>query len=153
MADIFKEIRKDHDQARELMDQIMETSNDAAETRAALFDKFKLDMWSHNKIEEALFYQPLREAKETRGEAMEALSEHHVAGGLIEELDAMPKGSDAWIGKFSALKDMIEHHMQEEENEVFSDARKVIKEDRAEELGDQFQSRKNVVVPAISPDS
>ncbi|MGJ3230572.1 MAG: hemerythrin domain-containing protein [Oceanicaulis sp.] len=152
MTDIYKEIKADHDHARDLMGRIMDTSNQASKQRAELFEEFKLDMWSHNKIEEALLYQPLREAKETRGEAMEALNEHHVAGGLIEELDAMPKDSDAWIGKFSALKDMIEHHMQEEENEVFPDAKNVIKEDRAEELGDKFQSRKNVVVPALKPE-
>lgn len=152
MTDIYQEIKADHDKARDLMGKIMDTSNQASKQREELFEQFKLDMWSHNKIEEALLYQPLREAKETRGEAMEALNEHHVAGGLIEELDAMPKDSEAWIGKFSALKDMLEHHMDEEENEVFSDAKNVIKEERAEELGDKFQSRKNVVVPALKPE-
>lgn len=152
MTDIYKEIKADHEKARDLMGRIMDTSNEATKEREELFEQFKLDMWSHNKIEEALFYQPLREARETRGEAIEALSEHHVASSMIEELDTMPKGGEAWIGKFSALKDMIEHHMREEENEVFPDARKVIREERAEELGDKFQQRKDVVVPALKPE-
>ncbi|GGE30585.1 hemerythrin [Marinicauda pacifica] len=153
MADIYEAITKDHDKARDLMKQIMDTTNRAAKKREELFETFKLDMWSHNKIEEALFYEPLRGAKETRGDAMEAVNEHHVAGGLLEELDVMPKDSEAWIGKFTVLKELLEHHMEEEENEIFSDARKVIAKDRAEELGDKFQSRKRVVVPALTPEA
>lgn len=152
MTDIYKALKADHDKARDLMTRIAETSDGAVKTREKLFDAFKLDMWSHNKIEEALFYQPLRQAKATAEDAHEALSEHHVAAGLIEELDSMPKDSPAWIGKFAALKDMIEHHMEEEETEIFTDARKVIDADRAEAMGKAFQARKETVLPALRPE-
>jgi len=152
MTDIYTAIKQDHDKARGLMAQILDTSNRAEKTRTDLFEDFKLDLWAHHKVEEAVFYAKLRDAKQTKADAHEALSEHHSANSLIEELDSMPKDNDAWIGKFSALKDMVEHHMQEEEQEVFPEAKDVIKGDDAEKLGDKFQSRKNVVVPALKPE-
>ena len=151
MTDIYQAIKDDHDKARELMGRIMDTSNRAEKTRHDLFEEFKLDLWAHHKIEEAVFYSKLRKAKQTKADAHEALSEHHSANALIEELDSMPKDNDAWIGKFSALKDMVEHHMDEEEDEVFPEAKDVIRGKEAEELGDRFESRKNVVVPALTP--
>jgi hemerythrin-like domain-containing protein len=151
MTDIYQAIKADHDKARDLMAQIMDTSNEAVKTRTDMFEDFKLDLWAHHKIEEAVFFSTLRDARQTKADAHEALNEHHAANGLIEELDTMPKGNDAWIGKFAALKDMVEHHMQEEETEVFSEAKDVIKGEEAEELGDKFKSRKNVVVPALTP--
>lgn len=148
MTDIFTRIKQDHDKARTLMKQIQDTSNRAAKKRAELFETFKLEMWTHNKIEEATFYTKL-EAKGETAESLEAKNEHHVAGAMIEELDMMPKDSEAWEQKFKALCEVLDHHMQEEEDEFFELGRKEFTEEEAEELGERFDARKKVVVPAL----
>lgn len=150
MTDIFDRIKQDHDAARELMQQIQATSNRAAKKREELFNKFKLDMWSHNKIEEATFYTRL-EAKGDTAESLEAKNEHHVAGAMIEELDMMPKDSEAWEQKFKTLCEVLDHHMTEEEGEFFELGRKEFTEEEAEDLGKRFDARKKVVMPALTP--
>ena len=114
MTDIFTRIKQDHDTARDLMQQIKDTTDRAAKTRAELFEAFKLDLWAHHKIEEATFYTKL-ETKGERDESLEAKNEHHMVNSMLEELDTMAKDTQEWGQKFHAMCELIEHHMDEEE--------------------------------------
>lgn len=148
---IYERIKQDHDNARDVIGQIKETTHRAAKTRKHLFDQLKLDMWVHHKVEEAVFYSYLREGKEMHGEALEALNEHHAANGLFEELDTFPVDSDGWMMKFKALSELVDHHMKEEEETFFKKAKKVIPKDVAEFMGLRFDQRKKVVMAALEP--
>lgn len=148
---IFDRIKQDHDDAREVIKQLKATSERAAKTRAELFNHLKLDMWVHHKVEEAVFYSHLREGKEMHGESLEALNEHHAANGLFEELDTFPVDADGWMMKFKALSELVEHHMEEEEEKFFPKAKKIIPKDVAELMGKRFDQRKKVVLAALQP--
>ena len=150
MTDIYKRIKQDHDRARELIEQIKATTDGAAKTREELFDAFKLDMWTHNKVEEATFYTKLAQKGDEK-ESLEAKNEHHMINSLIEELDTMPKDNTEWGQKFHALAELLDHHMEEEEGEFFTLARKDLSDKEAEDLGQRFDSRKKVVKPALTP--
>ena len=150
MTDIYDRIKQDHDKARDLIKQIEDTTNRAAKKRQELFDAFKLDLWSHNKVEEATFYATLEKKGDTE-ESLEAKNEHHMVNSMLEELDTMPKDNEEWGMKFHALAELLEHHMDEEEDEFFELAHKELSDEEAEELGKRFDSRKKVVVPAIEP--
>lgn len=149
--DIYKRIKKDHDEARELMAEIKETSDQAVKTRRRLFDRFKREMWVHHKLEEAVFYTTLAKRRATRDEAFEAVNEHHVANGVLEELDSMPVDSPEWASKFGVLCELVEHHMDEEEEETFAEAREVLDKAAAATMGDKFDSRKKVMIAAMEP--
>lgn len=149
--DIYERIKEDHDQAREVMNKLKETTARAEKTRLDLFSKFKLDLWAHHKIEEAVFYAYLREGTEMHEDSYEALNEHHVANGLLEELDTFPVTSKEWGVKFKALSEMVEHHLDEEEEDFFPKAKKLIPTPVAELMGKRFDSRKKVVLAAIAP--
>mgnify|MGYP003112051751 CR=1 FL=1 len=148
MTDIFDRIKKDHDTARDLVKQIEDTTDRAAKKREELFEKFKLELWTHNKVEEATFYSKL-EQKGDREESLEAKNEHHVLNSMIEELDTMPKDNAEWGQKFHTMAEILEHHMDEEEDEFFELGRKEFSEEEAETLGEQFDSRKKAVKPAL----
>lgn len=148
---IYERIKQDHDEAREVIAQIKETSSRAVKTRREAFDHLKLDMWVHHKVEEAVFYSYLRAGKEMHGESMEALNEHHTANGLFEELDTFPVDSEEWLMKFKALSELVEHHMKEEEEDFFPKAKKIIPKELAEVMGHRFDSRKRVVMAALEP--
>lgn len=139
MPTIYDRIKQDHDEARALIRQIEDTTDRAAKTRQDLFDRFKLDLWSHNKIEEATFYSKL-EQKGDKKESLEAKNEHHMVNSMLEELDTMPKDNVEWGQKFHALAELLEHHMDEEEDEFFELARKDLTEEEAEDLGERFDS-------------
>ena len=151
MSAIYDEIKADHDEAREMMAKLADTTERAVKTRERLFEEFKIDMWAHHKVEEAVFYAVLKERRGTKGEAFEAINEHHVANGLLEELDSFPVDSVEWGTKFGVLKEFIEHHMEEEEEETFVEARDVLSDDEANEFGNSFRSRKKVVMAALKP--
>jgi len=148
---IYDRIKKDHDEARELMSEIKETSDQAVKTRQRLFDRFKREMWVHHKLEEAVFYNTLAKSRQTRDEAFEAINEHHVANGLLEELDSVPVDSPEWASKFGVLSELVEHHMDEEEEETFAEARELLNDEDAETMGEKFDSRKKVVIAAMQP--
>lgn len=149
--DIYERIKQDHDEARKLMKDIKETANDARKTRQELFTYFKKDMWSHHKLEEAVFYATLEAHRETRGEALEAVNEHHVANGLLEELDSVPVDNAAWAKKFEVLCEVIEHHMEEEEEEIFEEARSVYSDEEAKKLAGIFDERKKTLLETFEP--
>jgi len=149
--DIYDRIKQDHDEARQVMAQIKDTSERAIKTRQKLFDSFKRDLWAHHKLEEAVFYTTLAARRKTRAEAFEAVNEHHVANGLLEELDSVPVDSPEWAAKFGVLCELVEHHMEEEEGETFEEAREVLSEAAAATMGEKFDSRKKVMLAAMEP--
>lgn len=149
--DVFEAIRRQHDSTRDLVKQLSDTTARAEKTRTQLFAKFKRDLWAHNKVEEAVFYSVLRDMKKIRDEALEAFAEHHVLNSLLEELETIPVATDNWSAKFSALTDVLSHHMKEEEQEVFAMARELLSEDEAKEMGNKIESRHRVVVAALEP--
>lgn len=149
--DIFERIKQDHDEARKVMSKLKETTARAEKTRTELFTQFKNDMWAHHKVEEAVFYSYLRDDTKMSNESYEALNEHHIANGLLEELDTFPVTSDEWGVKFGALSEVVEHHMKEEEEEFFPAARKLLSKDVADIMGRRFDSRKKIVLAAIMP--
>ncbi|WP_428409690.1 hemerythrin domain-containing protein [Hyphococcus sp.] len=148
---IYERIKQDHDHAREVMEKLKETTARAEKTRHKLFGEFKLDMWAHHKVEEAVFYSYLRDNTKMSDDSYEALNEHHVANGLLEELDTFPVASDEWGVKFKALCELMEHHIEEEEEDFFPKAKKLIPSEVADLMGKRFDARKKVVLAAIMP--
>ncbi|MGA9994304.1 MAG: hypothetical protein WBP93_02765, partial [Pyrinomonadaceae bacterium] len=61
---------------------------------------------------------------------------------LLQELDSMPKDSEEWAAKLTVLKENVEHHVEEEEGDMFPKAKKVLGEDRIEELGTRMEASK-----------
>ena len=149
--DIYARIKQDHDHAREVMEKIKDTTARAEKTRLKLFGEFKLDMWAHHKVEEAVFYSFLRDDTSMSKDSYEALNEHHVANGLLEELDTFPGDSEEWGVKFGALSELIEHHIDEEEKDFFPKAKKLLSKEQANLMGSRFDARKKVVLAAIMP--
>ena len=148
---IYDRIKKDHDEARDIIAELKDSTPRAFKKRRELFDKLKLDMWAHHKVEEAVFYAYLRDDTEMSKDAYEALNEHHVANGLLEELDTFPVDSEEWGVKFGALSEIVDHHMTEEEDEFFKKARKLLSAETAKLMGERFDARKKVTLAAITP--
>lgn len=148
--DIFERIKQDHDEARELMEKISATTDRAEKTRDELFRQLALEIWAHHKVEEATFYEALTKKGET-GESLEAYNEHHMVNTMLDELVTMPTNSEQWTMKFHAMSELLEHHLDEEEEEFFPMAKKLFTEDEAMQLGKMFDGRKKVTLAAITP--
>ena len=148
--DIYARIKQDHEHARDLLKQLS-ADGLASERRAQLFNDLKREIWVHAKVEETVFYMPLINRRRTRSESLEAVNEHHIANALLDELDSFPQDNDMWQSKFGVLKENLEHHMREEEEEVFEEAAEIISEEQAKTMAADFDRRKRLGLEAITP--
>ncbi len=139
--DIYDRLTKDHDTHREMAARLAETTGDSDERRK-LWDEFKPEAKAHANAEEQTFYATLIEHPEAQEKARHSISEHKESSDLIEKLSTDDMSSSGWLQNFKKLKEELEHHMEEEENEVFVKARKVIPEETAIQLASDFEERK-----------
>ena len=128
-------------QARALEPHLGEGASAGLERRALeLVGVDVLDV--HARIEETIFYPELKKADETRDITLEAFEEHRLVKQLLGELEEMDKGAEEWTAKFTVLKENVEHHVEEEEGEMFPKARKVSSEEQAEIIGTRMEAEK-----------
>ena len=133
--DVYEILKEDHESMAELLKKLDETTEQAAKTREKLFLDLKTELNLHAYMEELHFYPLLKDRKDSKTVTLEAYEEHRLIKALLEELDNMAKDSEEWIAKFRVLKENIEHHVKEEEGEVFAAARKILSPERATALG------------------
>ena len=141
MPNIYDAIKADHDDHRALLNTLADTTGDS-KTREDAWKSFYEDVKSHAAAEEETFYSKLISKTWGQDAARHSVSEHKQLDDLMEELNEMDMSSPGWLEKFKTLKHDYEHHMGEEEDEVFARAKEVIPEDEIEGYGDRFEARK-----------
>ncbi|WP_299417498.1 hemerythrin domain-containing protein [uncultured Sulfitobacter sp.] len=141
MPSIYDAIKTDHNTHRDLLAKLADTSGDS-DTRRQAWQTFYNDVKSHAAAEEETFYSKL--ISETWGQdaARHSVHEHQQLDDLMEELNETDMSSPAWLTRFKTLKHDYEHHMDEEEQEVFERAKKVIGEEQNNGFGMRFEARK-----------
>lgn len=140
--DAFELLKTDHEKVSGIFEKLEETTERAVKTREELFGKLKEELDIHAHIEEAILYPVLRREAETREITLEGLEEHHVMKLLLRELAAMQVGTEQWAAKLKVLKENVEHHVEEEEGEMFVDARKILSTEQIDEIGTQLEAEK-----------
>jgi signal transduction protein with GAF and PtsI domain len=103
---------------------------------------FKTEAVAHANAEEQTFYAELIGIADGQEKARHSVSEHKEAADLLGELKELDMASGGWLNKFKKLKEELDHHMDEEEAEVFKLAKTLIADKRADELGKEFDKRK-----------
>jgi hemerythrin-like domain-containing protein len=138
----FTLLKQDHKTVADLLEKIDQTTERGIKTREDLFTKLKTELDVHTKIEETIFYPALENEEETRDITLEAFEEHRLVKQLLGELESMSKDAEEWTAKFTVLKENIEHHVEEEEGEMFENARKVLSKEDQETLGTRMEQAK-----------
>jgi iron-sulfur cluster repair protein YtfE (RIC family) len=138
----FTLLKADHDKVAKLLEQIDQTTERGVKTREELFAKVKTELDLHAQIEETIFYPALEQAEETRDITLEAFEEHRLVKQLLKELESLSKDTEEWTAKFTVLKENVEHHVEEEEGEMFPKAKKVLSKEDQETLGARLEEAK-----------
>jgi len=138
----FELLKTDHETVAGLLEKIDQTTERGVKTREELFARLKTELDLHAKIEELILYPALETAEETRGITLEAYEEHRLVKQLLSELAKMPKDDEQWTARFTVLKENVEHHVEEEEDELFKKARQVLSKEEIETLGTRLQEAK-----------
>jgi hemerythrin-like domain-containing protein len=148
--DAFELLKKDHEKVSGIFEKLDTITERGVKTREELFTQLKQELDVHARIEETILYPILKEAKETEDITLEAYEEHNVVKQLLSELDALSKDDETWGAKLTVLKENVEHHVEEEEGEMFKKAKKVLSKDQIEELGAQMEAAKQEQKKALA---
>jgi len=135
-------LKTDHEKVAGIFEQLEPTTERAVKTREELFTKLKYELDLHAHIEETIFYPVLKQEAETRDVTLEGIEEHHVIKTLLKELAAMQVDSEQWTAKLKVLQENVEHHVEEEEGEMFKGARAVLSKGQLEQLGTRMAAEK-----------
>ena len=146
--DAISLLKDDHDKMKGLLQELEETGERATAKREQLFTTVKEELTIHETIEEEIFYPALKEHPKTKEIVLEAYEEHGVVDMVMSEIEGLPFDDERWGAKFTVMKENIEHHIEEEEQEMFKLARDVFENDELEALGEQMAARKEELLAA-----
>ena len=135
-------LKTDHDKVKKLLTELESTTERGVKTRSELFATIKAELTVHEIIEEEIFYPELKAHPKAQDIVLEAFEEHHVVDLLMGELESLDVSDETWGAKALVMKENIEHHIEEEEGEMFKQARRVFDAQELGELGDRMAARK-----------
>lgn len=142
--DCLELLTADHNRVRGLFKRCKDAEErDDMESMRLLTAKIVEELQIHMTIEEEIFYPAVRgESDEIKDIVYEGVEEHHVAKVLVEELAAMAPDGDDWVAKVKVLIEAVEHHADEEEQEMFPPVRSKTTAEQRESLGARLAGRK-----------
>ena len=138
--DALELLKNDHDKVSELFKKVKATESEAAHHQ--IFEKIKEELETHTHIEETIFYPTIMVNEEIKDIVLEGIQEHKQAKTLLREIPNLADGSEVFEAKFKVLMEDIEHHVEEEEDDMFKKVRKAFDSKQLEELGAQMEAEK-----------
>ena len=135
-------LKADHANAKKLMTELEATTERGVKTREQMWTKLLKELTIHENIEEEVFYPALAKHPKARDIVLEALEEHHLVDDIVEQLKGTPFDDEHWGAKFKVTKENVEHHIEEEETEMFKITRQVFTKEELEELGASMEASK-----------
>ena len=146
---IFDLLRDEHRMAMEMLEQICEGGM-AEEERLEQFAEFRAMLMGHSLAEARAFYAPLKQAADDPEKVLEADVEHLVVERLLEDLSGGLLEEEQWMARAKVLKELIRHHVQEEEDGLFRLAQQSCDADELEHMADDFESERGRLVEAVA---
>lgn len=140
-AQIYRDLKEDHDKQRKMLSELGELRGDIGK-RQALFESFRLELQSHAAAEEEALYSVMLSMPELRDEARHSVAEHKEVDDLLGEMMKLDIASDEWEEKFAHMRHRYEHHIDEEEEEMFPAADAELDDSVEEEMAATYEERK-----------
>ncbi len=141
--DAIAVLKADHEKVSKLFTQFEGLGDGATKGRQDVVATICHELTVHASIEEEIFYPRVRRAgEEEKDEVLEGIEEHKLIKELVAELEGMSAGEETFDAKVKVLKEQVEHHVEEEESELFPHAQKALKEEELVRLGQQLTEAK-----------
>lgn len=149
--DAIKLLKKDHDSVKRLLKKLPEAP---AGQREQLLAQIGEEIKAHSRIEEEIFYPAFVEAvqKKDRDLYFEAREEHHVVDLVLLELQEPSLSDERFKAKATVLQELVEHHIKEEEKEMFPKAKKALSKEEIGHLGERMAQRKEQLLHSLEGD-
>lgn len=139
-SDIIDVIMEDHKPLKELIKIMKDSDKDFSERKQA-FEEFAPTLIAHAKPEEEILYTTMKSNKELREEGFEGDVEHAIADQLVEECKRTTD-KDLLSARIKVLAEVVEHHIEEEEEELLPSFKSETDKNLRESLGEKFLTRK-----------
>ncbi|MEO6723735.1 MAG: hemerythrin domain-containing protein [Blastocatellia bacterium] len=133
-------LKADHEKVQGLFDQVKATESEKQHKQ--LYKKIKAELEAHAFAEEKVLYPTLKKHEDFKDEVLEAIEEHLQMKTLFRDIDRLSDGSERFDAKLMVLIDDVEHHVEEEEGEMFPKVEKQFSEEDLEEMGMQLEAAK-----------
>jgi len=141
-------LKEDHARVKKLLEEFAETTDRGVKVRRELLDKITMELEIHTQLEEELFYPAYKHAVETKEDRklfFEAAEEHALVKETLKKLAKTKVESEEFGARAKVLKDLVEHHAREEENDMFPAARKAMGEELLSNLAQEVEARRDVL--------
>ncbi|HYP27991.1 MAG TPA: hemerythrin domain-containing protein [Blastocatellia bacterium] len=137
-------LKHDHQEAMSMMDQLeMDDQGDGSgQSKMTVFNQLKQALTLHTRMEEQLLYPALQNNEQTSDIITESYEEHQTVDEILAEMSGLSPSNSDFLTKLAELRENVEHHVEEEENEMFPKAEQILGQHRLQEMGDQMQQMK-----------
>ena len=137
-------LMKGHAEVHKLFLEEEKVEKRSASGKVDLFNQIKAALEVHTTIEEEIFYPAVKKARSEhiKDEVREAAEEHKQIKSMLAQISEITPDDESYDMKIKVLKEDVEHHVKEEEGEMFPDARKYLSEKRLGALGEEMAFRK-----------
>ena len=138
-------LKADHVRVKDILTQLSESTDRAQKKRTDLIAKLEMEITIHTKLEEEILYPAFKEAGGKEQEEMyyEAKEEHRTVDSLVlPDLKATDPSTPEFAGRTKVVKELLEHHIEEEETEMFPQAKKLLGKEMLDTLGEQMEVMK-----------
>lgn len=134
-------LKGDHDRVKEMFDRFRDLGADERAEKQRLFHRIADALEIHAELEERIFYPAVRSGKseDAMEITLEAFEEHKIVQTLLRQIRSLSRGDARKDAKMKVLMESVEHHIEEEEDEIFGEAAD-LGDERLEDLGDQMQA-------------
>ena len=138
-------LKADHERVKSILTQLSESTERGIKKRTELLAKLEMEITIHTRLEEEVLYPAYKKAGGKEQEIMyyEAKEEHRTVDSLVlPDLKVTDPSTPEFSGRVKVVKELLEHHIEEEETEMFPEARKLLGKAELEELGAQMEALK-----------
>jgi hypothetical protein len=146
MTDAISLLKADHAKVKALFKECLELGSGARSSRRKLFEQIDHELTLHALVEEKIFYPAFKaktkSASDERDEVLEAYEEHASVKDLIAKLEALDPSDETYKAKIQVLSELVQHHVHEEETEMFKEARELLSKDELVAIGQQMTEMK-----------
>lgn len=135
----------DHERVKTLLTQLSESTERGIKKRTELLNKLEIEITVHTQLEEQILYPAFKKAggKEQQVMYYEAKEEHRTVDSLVlPDLKNTDPSTPEFAGRVKVVKELLEHHIEEEEREMFPQARKLLGKATLEQLGAEMEALK-----------
>ncbi|KAB0489830.1 hemerythrin domain-containing protein [Pseudomonas psychrophila] len=143
----------DHEKVKSILAQLSASTDKAIKKRTELLDKLEMEITIHTQLEEDILYPAFKEAggKEQAQMYYEAKEEHRTVDSLVlPDLKKTDPTTPEFAGRFKVVKELLEHHIEEEETDMFPQAKKLLGKAKLDELGEQMLAMKASLKKSLS---